>query len=136
VEGDRIEWAQHMVELWNSGEIEQWLDELGPDFEFTPDPTFPDTGLYKGEELRRWMRDWSETWKDNRFEMLGFEELGDTGLIRSRWHLAATESGGEVPMADFTIVVWWDAPGVARPRRMAAFFDHGQALQVAEGGTG
>jgi len=40
----RVEWAERMVELWNSGDLEAWLDEIGPGFEFTPDPTFPDTG--------------------------------------------------------------------------------------------
>jgi hypothetical protein len=43
---------------WNSGDYERWLDEMGADFEFTPDPSFPDAGTYRGEDLRRWMRDW------------------------------------------------------------------------------
>ena len=41
---DRVEWAEHLVELWNAGEYEKWLDEAGTDFEFTPDPSFPDAG--------------------------------------------------------------------------------------------
>jgi ketosteroid isomerase-like protein len=132
----RIEWAERIVVLWNSGDIERWLDEIGPDFEFTPDPSFPDWGVYSGEELREWMREWTRTWKDNRFEMLGFDEQGDVGLIRSRWHLAAPESGGEVPVADFTLVVWWDGPDAPKPHRMESFFDHEQAMRAARGGTG
>ena len=58
-----IEWAERMVELWNSGDLEAWLDEIGSDFEFTPDPSFPDVGTYKGEELRDWMREWARTWQ-------------------------------------------------------------------------
>jgi ketosteroid isomerase-like protein len=57
--------------LWNSGDYERWLDEMGADFEFTPDPSFPDAGTYRGEDLRRWMRDWISTWRENRFELLG-----------------------------------------------------------------
>jgi hypothetical protein len=120
-----------MAELWNTGDVDRWLKELSPDFEFTPDPTFPDWDVYSGEELREWMGEWMRTWKDNRFEMLGFEELGDVGLIRSRWHLAAPESGGAVPVADFTLVAWWPGPDALAPRRMAAFFDHEQALEAA-----
>ena len=129
------EWAEHMAELWNAGDIERWLDEIGPDFEFTPDPSFPDWGSYSGDDLREWMRDWVQTWEDNRFEMLGFDEIGDVGLIRSRWHLAAPESGGEVPVADFTLVVWWEGPDAGKPHRMASF-DHQHALAAARGGTG
>jgi ketosteroid isomerase-like protein len=125
-----------MVALWNSGDIEAWLDEVGPDFEFTPDPTFPDTGVYKGEGLREWMRAWTRTWEDNRFEMLEYSEEGNASLGRSRWHLSAPRSGEEVPVADFTIVIWWDDPDAERPTRMAAFFQHEEALAAARGGIG
>jgi len=131
-----IEWAERMVELWNSGDLEAWLDEVGSDFEFTPDPSFPDVGTYKGEELRDWMREWARTWQDNRFEMLDFTDHGDAGLIKSRWHLAAPGSGGQIPVADFTLVVFWEGPDAARPNRMASFFDHEQALRLAEEETG
>jgi hypothetical protein len=129
----RREWAEHIVELWNAGDLDGWLDELGPDFEFTPDPSFPDHDTYSGDELRGFMEGWVRTWQDNRFEMLGFEEVGDVGLIRSRWHLAAPRSGGEVPVADFTLVVWWEGPDAVKPHRMAGFFDDQQALEAARG---
>jgi ketosteroid isomerase-like protein len=132
----RIEWAERMEELWNSGDLEAWLDEVGPEFEFTPDPTFPDAGVYRGEALREWMRAWARTWEDNQFEMLEFSEHGDASLLRSRWHLAAPRSGGDVPVQDFTIVLWWDGPDPSRPSRMAAFYEHEQALAKARGGTG
>jgi hypothetical protein len=71
----RIEWAEHLVEVWNAAEFETWLDEVGPEFAFTPDPSFPDAGTYRGEEFRSWMRGWISTWKENRFELLGVEEI-------------------------------------------------------------
>jgi beta-glucosidase-like glycosyl hydrolase len=40
-----------------------------------------------------------------------------------------------VPVADFTIVIWWDDPG-GGPTRMASFFPHEQALAAVRGGTG
>jgi hypothetical protein len=42
VAGDRVEWLKRQVEVWNAGDIDGLLDALGPDFEFTPDPSFPD----------------------------------------------------------------------------------------------
>jgi ketosteroid isomerase-like protein len=132
----RIEWAERMVELWNAGDLDAFLDEIGPEFQFTPDPTFPDTGVYEGDALRKWMREWARIWENNRFEILDFSEHGDAALIRSRWHLGAPRSGEEVPVQDFTVVLWWEGPEAARPSRMAAFFDHEQALRAAAGGTG
>jgi ketosteroid isomerase-like protein len=125
-----------MVGLWNSGDLETWLDEVGPEFVFTPDPTFPDTGIYEGEALREWMRDWVRTWKDNRFELLDYTEIGDASLGRSRWHLAAPDSGEGVPVHDFTIIVWWDGPDPDRPSGMSAFFQHEDALAKVRERTG
>jgi hypothetical protein len=136
VASPRIEWAERMIEIWNSGDVDQYLDEVGPDFVFTPDPIFPDFGVYSGQEFRDWMHQWAKTWKDNSFEMLGWEEIGDAGLIRSRWHLEAPGTGDQVPVQDFTIVVFWDGPEAVKPHRMAAFFDHEQAVEVAKRGTG
>ena len=127
----RRAWAEQMAEVWNAGDLDQWLEEVGPDFEFTPDPSFPDHDTYSGNEFREFMEGWVRTWQENRFEMLGYEDLGDVGLIRSRWHLAAAGSGGEVPVADFTLVVWWEGPDAPKPHRMAAFFDDKEAIAAA-----
>jgi hypothetical protein len=136
VASDRIERADELVGLWNAGEYEKWLDEAGADFEFTPDPSFPDAGTYRGEEFRRWMRDWIATWQENRFELLGVEQAGDALLMRGRWHLATRQTGGEVPLEDFTLVLFYDDQDDERPARMAAFFDPEQAREAAQRGTG
>jgi hypothetical protein len=75
-----------LVEVWNSGDIERFVEALGPDFEFTPDPSFPDVATYRGEELRRWLREWADTWQGNRLEVL---ETSDTPRGRFPGNLAA-----------------------------------------------
>jgi ketosteroid isomerase-like protein len=135
VASDRVERARHLVELWNAGDLEGWLDEVGPDFEFTPDPSFPDAGTYSGEEFRRWMYGWIATWRENRLELLGIQEVADTILIRGRWHLVTHHTGGQVPLEDFTLVLFFD-DGHEQARRMVAFFDHEKAVEAAEAGTG
>jgi hypothetical protein len=132
----RIEWAEHLVEVWNAAEFETWLDEVGPEFAFTPDPSFPDAGTYRGEEFRSWMRGWISTWKENRFELLGVQEVAGATLLRGRWHLATRQTGGEVPLQDFTLVLFYEDEDAERPDRMAAFFDPQQAREAAEAGTG
>jgi hypothetical protein len=42
----------------------------------------------------------------------------------------------DVPVQDFRLVVWWDGPDPAKPTRMAAFFEHEEALEKARRGTG
>ena len=54
----RVEWVLRLIQTWNAGDVDGYLDALGDDFEFTPDPSFPDADTYSGEEWRRWMSEW------------------------------------------------------------------------------
>jgi len=128
----RIDWVERQVELWNSGDVDAFWEAVPPDFEFTPDPSFPDAGTYRGDEVRDWIREWSRTWQDNRLEVLGISEMGSALIMESRWHLAAPQTGAEIPVSDFNVVLWFDR-GDDQPTRMAAFFDRERAVQVAEG---
>jgi ketosteroid isomerase-like protein len=130
----RVRWVLDQVEAWNAGDLNRFLEGVPPDFEFAPDPSFPDAGTYRGEEVRRWMREWGETWQDTRLEVLGIEEPGGAVLMEARWHLTAPQSGDEIPVSDFNVVVWFDPDD--RPLRMVAFFDRQQAVEAAAEGTG
>jgi ketosteroid isomerase-like protein len=123
--------VKELVKLWNSGDMDRFLESLAPDFEFTPDPSFPDAGVYRGDEMRGWMQDWAETWQDNELEILGSAEHGRAVILDCRWHLAAPQSGDEIPVSDFSMVLWFDRDGDDLPTRMAAFFDRERALQEA-----
>jgi hypothetical protein len=70
--------------MWNAGEYESFLHELGPDLVFSPDPSFPDAGEYRGEEFRRWMRDWISTWEENRSTLIGWRSSSTT-IGHSTW---------------------------------------------------
>jgi ketosteroid isomerase-like protein len=131
----RIEWVLRQVELWNSGDVDGVVDAFGPEFEFTPDPSFPDAGIYRGKELREWMREWARTWQDNNLEVLGVAEHGRAVVLECRWHLGAPQSGEAVPVSDFNVVLWFDRDQDDRATRMAAFFDRDRALE-AVGGAG
>jgi ketosteroid isomerase-like protein len=133
--GDRrIDLIRELVETWNKGDVDAVLDTLGPDFEFTPDPSFPDPGAYTGEQLRSWLHEWQSTWEGNRLEVLGITDHGTALTLESRWHLVPKGTADVVPVSDFTMVLWFDDQD--RPLRMAAFFDQGRALEVAQTGTG
>ncbi len=122
--------VNELVELWNSGDVDAFMEAVGAEFEFTPDPSFPDTGPYRGEQLREWLQEWKGTWEGNRYEVLGIADHGPGVTVDSRWHLIATGQGQEVPVQDFTLVLWFD--GRDRPVGMAAFFDRERALDEAK----
>ncbi len=129
MESRRIELVNGLVETWNSGDVDAFFEAVGPDFEFRPDPSFPDTGPYSGEDLREWLREWQGTWEGNRYEVLGITDHGPAVAVDSRWHLVATGMGEEVPVQDFTLVIWFDDED--RPLGMAAFFDRERAVEEA-----
>jgi ketosteroid isomerase-like protein len=130
----RVEWFRRIVEIWNSGDVEAFLDELGPDFTFRPDPSFPDAGTYRGEDWRRWLGEWARTWGESRLEVLGTPtEIGSALIVEARWHLTAASTGKAIPLRDFHFVVWFDGE---RAVRAAAFFDRDQADEAAREPTG
>lgn len=129
----RTELIYELLEKWNSGDVDAFMEVVGPEFEFKPDPSFPDSGLYKGEELRAWLHEWKGTWAGNRYELLGITDHGAAAMLDSRWHLAAKGTGDEIPVQDFALVLWFDDD---RPLGMAAFFDRERALEAATAGTG
>jgi ketosteroid isomerase-like protein len=126
VVSERTERLLELVEIWNSGDLDAFLETMAPDFEFTPDPSFPDAGTYRGDDVRRWMRDWAKTWEGNRLEVLDMDERPPAVVMTCRWHLGAPQTGDEIPVSDFSLVLWLDADD--QPRRMAAFFDRDRAL--------
>jgi hypothetical protein len=126
----RVEKTLELAALWNSGDVDRYMDELGDDFEFTPDPSFPETGPFRGEALRAWMHQWASTWKDNELEVLETEELPSGTAARCRWHLEVPESGIALPVADFTIALLFDDSD--RAVGMIAFFDHDRALRAMD----
>jgi hypothetical protein len=128
VASERVEQLRGLVDVWNRGDVDGLLDALGPDFALTPDPSFPDGRAMAGDEFRGWMHQWAETWPESELELLELEDHGAAATARARWHLRAADSELEIPVADFTFVVWFDEAD--RPARCAAFFDPDQALRT------
>jgi SnoaL-like protein len=136
VASERLDWLQRLVDVWNAGDLDGFLEAIGSDVLFTPDPSFPDAGTYRGEELEQWLREWVETWEDNRLEVLDMDDRGEAATMRCRWHLAPREGQDEIPVDDFTLVWWFEDGDPIRPIRWSAFFDQERALQAARSGTG
>jgi hypothetical protein len=132
----RADQLYSLAQAWNENGPEGFLDLLPPEFEFSPDPRFPDvgSGTYSGEALKRWMHDWAGAWETVQLEVLGVTEHGDAALGRCQWHVRGAASGVVAPPMEFTFVGWFDDEG--RPVKAMAFFDHERAVAEAEAGSG
>jgi hypothetical protein len=133
---ERQETLRRLVEIWNSGDFDRFFDLIGPDAEFSPDPSFPDAGTYRGEELRRWIGEWNETWAGSRLEILDMTDHPHASTMDCRWHLSLPQTHDEIPVDDFTLVVWFAPERPDRPTRSATFFDRERALEEATERTG
>jgi hypothetical protein len=125
---ERVERLRALADAWNRGDVDGVMAQLGPEFEFRPDPSFPDARPMSGEELRSWLHQWADTWAGSELELFDLEDHRPGATARARWRLQAPGSEAELPVADFTFVVWFD--DADRPARCAAFFDHERALQT------
>ena len=129
---DRAERLRGLADVWNRGDVDRFLEGFAPEFEFRPDPSFPDGRPMAGDELRAWLHQWAEIWTGSELEVLQLEDHGTATAARARWHLRAADSEVELPVADFTFVVWFD--DADRPARGEAYFDHQRALEAIAAG--
>ena len=121
-----------LVELWNNGRVDDLLDRLGADFIFTPDPRFPEAGPIQGDAMRRWFHEWADIWENSELDVSGLSERGGALVAECSWHLTVAKTALEVPMTEFSLVLWFDDGG--SPTSLQAFFDHGRALAAADAG--
>jgi hypothetical protein len=93
VSGERTQRMLELVETWNSGGIDAYLVALGPDFEFAPDPSFPDSGILRGEKLRAWVHEWSEIFGRTSPPADGALRLPRNGRLigRAAWRLRSRD---------------------------------------------
>jgi hypothetical protein len=121
----RIEIVRDLVGVMNTDGLEALFDGLPESFEFTPDPSFPESGTYSGAELRAWGLAWDAAWEVAILEVLEMHEEGAAVLARSRWRVKGAASGVEVPFEEFTMIIWFEDE---TPARGAAFFENDRAL--------
>src|SRR5687768_16488187 len=100
---DRIERAKELVRIWNTGDVERYLENFAPDAVFNPDPSWPEQGPFTGEAIADFMRNYLEAWEHAEIALDAIEEHGDVVLMRCRWNIRGAGSGIDLPTA-FSIV--------------------------------
>ena len=77
---DNVEIARATYEQFARGDFsafEDWSD----DFEFVTSPELPDAGTYRGEEARRWARNWVEAFEGLTMEATEIIDAGDKVVV-------------------------------------------------------
>jgi ketosteroid isomerase-like protein len=80
------------IEDWNRGDLDAVFARLDPDLEFVASGTLPDIpARLKGDELRRFFRDWLASWERIALEAERLEEHGDRVLALVRFAASGRE---------------------------------------------
>ncbi len=77
------------------------LDAYAEDFEFVTSPELPDAGTYRGEEARRWIRAWIDSFEELTIEATELIDAGEVviaGILQR-----GRPPGGEAPIEGR----WW-----------------------------
>jgi ketosteroid isomerase-like protein len=89
--------AQEGFELFNSGDIDAWLDWFNPDIVWHTRVDEPDAGVYRGREgVRALVEMWLEQFEQLRCEGMQYFDEGEWVLVPCRLRGRGRESAIEV----------------------------------------
>lgn len=80
---ENVEKVRAAYERAANGEFS--FDGYAEDFEFATSPELPDAGVYRGEEARRWIRAWIESFEELTIEATEIIDAGEVvvaGLLQ------------------------------------------------------
>jgi ketosteroid isomerase-like protein len=77
---ENVEIARATYEQFARGDFSSFAD-WSNDFEFVTSPEVPDAGTYRGEEARRWARNWVEAFEGLTMEATEFIDAGDKVVV-------------------------------------------------------
>jgi ketosteroid isomerase-like protein len=126
---ENVEIVRAVIDAWNRGDIDGWLDQATPDFVWIPaGPAAVERSVYQGrEEVREAMAGGSETWEEFRFEESDIRSLGESVVWLGRVHAKGRASEVELDQ-EFAI------HAVVRDGRLArteGYLSRAEALEAA-----
>jgi ketosteroid isomerase-like protein len=103
--GANAEYVRGFVEAWNRRDLQGYLDDMEPEFEWVPAREHPGSKNNRGpEETAAYLSDWLSTMPDLQIEAEELVEQGDRVLLVLRMSGTGSGSGAltEVRMATIT----------------------------------
>ncbi len=74
---ENVETVRAFFDPLARGDLSRWFAEVTDDFVFVASPEVPDAGTYRGEEARRWITTWAESFEGYTVEATEFTDAGD-----------------------------------------------------------
>ncbi len=125
------DYVRGFAAAWNQGDLELYLDRVGPDFEWVVAREHPAAKTHRGrDEVAAYIADWFQTMPDMRVEVEELEESGERVLAAMTMTGTGAESGAVTEVHVATITTFRDRA----PQRTEEFLDLDEARRaLAEG---
>jgi ketosteroid isomerase-like protein len=129
VADDNIELVRHALDLYNTGDVDAFVDLFTDDGEVETDPRFPERGTFSGREsVRRFIAGLHQGWQGgSAVTVKEMRRAGDSVLAEWEWHATGERSGLDVSSDWFAL--WTLRDG--RIARLRFFYDRAEALEAA-----
>jgi ketosteroid isomerase-like protein len=95
---ENVELVRESFDAWNRGDLDNFLENISPEWEWHPARLFPGTdAVYHGKEgFTRFWNTFREPWESIRVEVERIEDLGDRVLALMMFHAKGKGSGVDV----------------------------------------
>jgi ketosteroid isomerase-like protein len=123
---ENVEALRAAFELYANGDFSP-IELLGDNFELVVSPEAPDAGTYRGEEARRWLREWVASFEGMTIKATEIRDAGDKVLL-------AMTQRGRIPGTPYSLEGhWWQVSTFRGAEIVKAemFRERAQALEAA-----
>jgi ketosteroid isomerase-like protein len=122
-----VAYARGFVDAWNRRDLQGYLDDIAPEFEWVPAREHPGAKTNRGrDEIAEYMQDWLATMPDIQVEAEDVVEDGDRVLLVMRMTGTGAGSGATTEVLMATITTFRDG----KPLRTEEFLDVEEARQA------
>ncbi len=126
---DNIELVRHALAVYNTGDVDAFVDLFTDDCELETDPRFSEGGTFSGREsVRGFIAGLHQGWQGgSAVTVKEMRRAGDSVLATFEWHATGQRSGIDVSSDWFGL---WTL-GDGRIARLRFFYDRDEALEAA-----
>jgi ketosteroid isomerase-like protein len=124
-----IELVRQAFDVYNTGDVDAFVDLFTDDGEAETDPRFPEGGTFRGRDsIRRFIAGLHQGWRGgSAVDVKEARRAGDSVLASFEWHATGELSGMDVSSDWFALWTLRDS----RIARLRFFHDRAEALEAA-----
>jgi ketosteroid isomerase-like protein len=123
---ENMEAARELFEQWRRGDF-SGIDALPDDFEVVTAREMPDSGTYRGEAARRWLKAWVDSFDSLTIELVELTDVDDRVLAEFVQHGVPRGGSTAVDVRSWSLSTRRDG----RAARLALFLSRDEALEAA-----